>query len=118
MSDLTTYPAIVGQILVRRRSALGLEQAEVAKRMGLSPSTWSRVENGYSGLSVEQLVKVARILGTKPSVLLAEADKARAGLEADNINVLDKRTEQQMGAGSAIVLGAVLGFLIARILAK
>ena len=71
----TTYAVIVGQVLAVRRQHADIDQAAMAAGVGLSQSTWSRIERGASALSIEQLAAAARVLGTTPGALLGHADK-------------------------------------------
>ena len=59
---ITSYATIVGAVIVHRRQVLGMTQAGLAERVGLAPSTWSRVETGTSALSVPQLARAAEVL--------------------------------------------------------
>ena len=82
--------------------------------MGLGQSTWSRIEKGASGMSIEQLAQAAEILEIRSSELIAMAEKVMDDLRAQDINVENKRS----GGASAtsIVLGtAALALLIAAI---
>ena len=71
---VATYPALVGAVLIAKRKELGLSQAEVASTVGLTVSTWSRIENGGSALTIEQLAKAADTLGVAPSSILSAAE--------------------------------------------
>lgn len=52
----------VGQILVARRKALGLTQADVATRLGISQNRWSELENQPGQLTLDRLLRLASIL--------------------------------------------------------
>lgn len=118
MVDRTTYPAVVGQILAKRREVVGLEQTAMAARMGLSQPTWSRIEHGQSALSIEKLAKTAAILETTPGRILQEADEAAEGLRKMNVVVDTERPDQASNTALVVLGGAVLAFLIAKALAK
>lgn len=98
----TTYQAIVGEVIVLRRKDLGLNQADLAKKIGVSQSAWSRVEKGLSNLTVEQLTKVASVLGVAPNQIIAEADQAKVSLELDGIQVAETKSD----ATGWLLLGA------------
>ena len=98
----TTYQAIVGEVIVLRRKDLGLNQADLAKKIGVSQSAWSRVEKGLSNLTVEQLTKVASVLGVAPNQIIAEADQAKVALELDGIQVAETKSD----ATGWLLLGA------------
>lgn len=80
-----SYPAIVGAILLAKRKELGLSQAEMAHALGLNASTWSRVENGDSALTIEQLVSAASALNVRPSSILEAAELKLEELKARGV---------------------------------
>ncbi len=53
----------VGQLLTSRRKALGLTQAQVASRLGISQNRLSELESHPASLSVDRLLALAGILG-------------------------------------------------------
>ena len=55
--------AQVGEALRTRRTARGIKQAELARRLGISPSALSQAERGSRGLSEETLASAYAILG-------------------------------------------------------
>lgn len=104
----TTYQAIVGEIIVQRRKERGLNQEDLAQKVGMSQSAWSRVEKGESNLSLEQLAKVSTALKIKPHDLIAEADKVREALEKNKVKVADNKSD----AAGWLLLGAAAIALI------
>lgn len=109
----TTYVAIIGRILVMKREALFLEQADVARGMGLSQSSWSRIERGDSVINVEQLFGVSEILRSSPSEILKEADTVVASLRSRNVEVQTaKQVKSNSGALALIGLGTLAALVI------
>jgi len=105
---------VVGKVLVRLRRESTLEQAELARRVGVTQSTWSRIENGASSLSLEQLADAAASFGRSPGEVLRTADELAANLEREGITVLRRRNPDPLGSGFALVAGAVIvGVLVA-----
>ncbi len=98
----TTYKAIVSEVIILRRKELGLNQADLAEKIGMSQSAWSRVEKGPSNLTVEQLTKVASALEVAPNHIIAEADQAKIALEHDGIQVAETKSD----ATGWLLLGA------------
>jgi transcriptional regulator with XRE-family HTH domain len=121
IQSATTYPAILGRILSGLREGLGLNQAEVAEAVGVTQSTWSKIERGDSTLSLDQLRAASRFLHTTPGTILDKADDAVAELEARGLKVHGTRIDVPAapgfalisGAALAVLLGAVVGALIA-----
>jgi transcriptional regulator with XRE-family HTH domain len=79
-----THKAIVGKIISNLRRKLQIKQSEVAKEIGINQSTLSRIENGESFLTVEQLIKFARFLKIKPGIVLTEIENTEQRLIRDN----------------------------------
>jgi DNA-binding XRE family transcriptional regulator len=65
LSDLNS----IGRLLIALRITRGMSQAELAKRLGLSPSQVSRDERDeYYGATLEKIQKVFDVLGFKGDV--------------------------------------------------
>jgi transcriptional regulator with XRE-family HTH domain len=52
------------------REALGLSQAELARRANVVPSTMNKLENGARGLDQDWMERLAPLLGVAPAELL------------------------------------------------
>jgi len=61
----------VGRILAAARERLGLSQAELARRLGVSGANLSRIEHG-ADLRVSTLLDVARALQLEPMLVPKE----------------------------------------------
>jgi len=95
----TTYAAIVGIVLVRTRTELALDQSAVAAAVGVTQSTWSRIERGISPLTIEQLRSVSDALHSSPSAITARADALAARVAQVGIHVQLARTPLTMSDG-------------------
>lgn len=71
---VTDSSAVLGAALIKLRTMKGMKQNELAAAMEVGSSTWSRIEKGESKLSIDQLKKVANILGVTPSYILEMAE--------------------------------------------
>lgn len=118
LKPATTYPAIVGRILVNLRKAAGIGQDELAESVGITQSTLSRVERGESALTVDQLARAAKRLGGKASNILEMADNAVEELNDQGINVQYERVHNGIDTGLVLIGAAALGALIAAIICK
>jgi transcriptional regulator with XRE-family HTH domain len=98
MIPATTYAAIVGAVIATYRERLGeMTQAECAKRMKLSPSTWSRIEHGASALTIVQLAQFCDVIGfgrdghrpraLKPQDVLVASETAAGAMREQGIRV-------------------------------
>ncbi|SFS34250.1 helix-turn-helix domain-containing protein [Brevundimonas viscosa] len=77
--------AYVGARISLRRSALGLSQAALAQRIGVSFQQVQKYETGQNRISASRLHRVAGVLGTSVESFFPadpEKDSTRAGLEA------------------------------------
>jgi len=68
--------ATLRKLLVEKRQAAGLSQAEFASRLGRPQAFISRVESGQRRLDVFEFVEVAKALDVDPLSLFAESIKA------------------------------------------
>lgn len=101
-----------------RREELGFEQTDIARNVGVSQSTWSRIERGESAFTLDQLAKAARALGADPGHIVQQADEAVAGLAEMNVIVNPERPNRSAETALTLIGAAVLGFLIAKALSK
>ena len=100
----------------------------MARRVGVSRSTWSRIEAGSSALSMDQLAKAASALDISLGELMLEVDDIVRELRRQDVEVHDSRDQAASasagaargGAGAAVAFlgGAVLGGIIAAMLAN
>lgn len=67
-----------GERIAALRTALGLSQSQLAKKIGLSQATIGKLESGISSGS-SHLHKIARALGTTAEYLTGETNDASAG---------------------------------------
>lgn len=115
--ERTSYPAVVGRIIAMQREQRGLEQSDIATEVGLSQSTWSRIETGQSALTIEQLAMAAKKLGTLPGQILGQADEVTSKLGAMNVTVEPSRPSRS-DAVVAMIAVAVLTILIMKLMSK
>jgi DNA-binding XRE family transcriptional regulator len=67
-----TMRALLARDILRQRRALGLSQAELARRAGIRPETLNRLEQGKHSPSVPTVDKIDR------AIRAAEAERAEA----------------------------------------
>jgi transcriptional regulator with XRE-family HTH domain len=118
LRTVTSYPAIVGQVLTELRRCSGIDQSKLADSVGVTQSTWSRIENGASALTIEQLAIAADVLGVKRSEILELADQSVNELKIRGIEIEDKRISGGLDKGLVILGAAAIGGLIAALLMK
>lgn len=87
VATVTTSSAVLGQVLARLRQSKGIKQNDLAARLGLGTSTWSRVENGDAFLSVEQLMAAAKALDMTPASIMNLVEKVEKHLESNSIKI-------------------------------
>jgi transcriptional regulator with XRE-family HTH domain len=54
---------MVAERLKLLRQALGLEQAEIARRAGISPSAWNNAETGDNRIGISNAIKLRTAFG-------------------------------------------------------
>jgi transcriptional regulator with XRE-family HTH domain len=64
-------------LLIERRKAAGMTQAQLAKRLGKSQSFISRLESGQRRVYVVELLKLAEALGFGAGKVVGALGKAR-----------------------------------------
>jgi transcriptional regulator with XRE-family HTH domain len=107
---IVTYPALVGKILAQQRETRGIKQGELAAKLGLSQSAYSRLESGDSVLNLSQLRNVAMQLGLKPAQLLQWADQYEVQLRQQGVEVISEKPDNP--AAIAIGLGLLAALLM------
>lgn len=73
-SSITPHAAF-GQALRRLRVAAGLSQEQLGLESGVQRNFISLIETGQNQPTITTIFKLASALGTKPSKLLAAAEK-------------------------------------------
>ena len=68
--------AAVGAQIRARRTALRLSQEELGHRVGVTQGAVNQWEAGAANITLENLVKVAAVLGVDPAALLGEQPAA------------------------------------------
>ena len=63
----------IGQRIRERREELGLSQAELARRLGVSQSTVGNYEAGISSPNGENLLRLFDCLETEPNILFQDS---------------------------------------------
>ncbi|MCP4323830.1 MAG: helix-turn-helix transcriptional regulator [Alteromonadales bacterium] len=108
-----TYQAVVGGVLVKLRKELGVDQMLLAKAIGVTQSTWSRIERGESSLSVAQLAKAAEYLRVNSSTVLLEVESAVKQLRKRGVSIaVASSQDAKSKTGIAMIGAAALGALI------
>ena len=98
----TTYSAILGSVLARRRAEIGADQRTMASNLQVSQTTWSRIERGESPITAPQLFEAAHFLGVPPSQFVAEADAIVADLRRADVKIYRHKPKEPSGIGLAL----------------
>ncbi len=109
---------MVGRVLGYLRELNRLDQAVLASAFGISQSTWSRIENGQSALTVDQLARAATALSMQTSQILAMVDQSALKLERKGVRVEYKKPSEDVSPGLVLIGAAALTALLVEILAK
>ena len=123
-SEQTTFSAVLGVVLANLRREKGVEQGEMAQRMGVSQASYSRLESGKSSFSVDQMFLAAIALGISGVELTQRLNNTINSLQVNGVNVvanLRGNTTQAREEGSEVgsmLIGATLGALLVGLLTK
>lgn len=118
MKPATTFPQVLGQVLVLRRRSKKATQHTLANALDLSQSAYSRLERGEAAFNVPQLRRTAAALGTSVSKLFEEAEKGAAGLAKDGVEILEDVPEAQARVRWAWVAPKVIETKVQTVLAQ
>lgn len=110
---VTTYTALMGQLVIELRQRAGWDQQTFADHSGIPQSTLSRIERGEGTITLEHVFQIAKGAGIAPSQLVqAVEDLASKAKEDMAIDVLNKRDKANKLAKTAVIAGAALGTLL------
>lgn len=80
----------LGEVLRRRRDAIGLSQASLADRVGLGRTSITNIEKGVQSVLLHQFLEIAEAIGASPEELLEEAGvRPAAAVERERSDVAD-----------------------------
>jgi transcriptional regulator with XRE-family HTH domain len=105
--------AEIGQRVRELRQRRGFTQVRLAKAMGTSQAALSQVEHGSRGLTVQQVVKLARVLEATPNEILGEGKRRRPSARPQNGKILrrlyriEKLPERQQQAVLKLLDGII-----------
>ena len=121
MQSETTYPAILGQIIRELRKAKGIEQSEIAEKMGINRSSWSQIENGNVMVNIHQLQEIGKNLGREAHQILLDADTIADSMKERGCKVhYDSAKEVQAKSsgsqGLALIGAGLLGLFVGSVL--
>lgn len=110
LAPSASYAEVIGATLVVTREERGVLQWAVAEAVGVSGSTWSRIERGKSALAVDQLARAAAALGVTPGAVASRADAAARALRGRGVAVVNIResAEEAMGNGRVPIDDAIV----------
>ncbi len=94
MAKIKIQPAIAARIILATvlrgiRKNQGQNQSQIAAKLGMQQSGWSRIERGDSAPTVSQMGKIARALNTTVPIIMGKADQIRDVAEKRGVVVLD-----------------------------
>ena len=83
----------LGSVIKKNRIASGISQSDLAKKMDLTRTYLSLLENGKRFPSWETLEKIACLLSVKPSKLIMEANLSKYDDDFEFVCLLSKIIE-------------------------
>lgn len=122
--NLTTFSGALGAFVRSKRTELGLEQSDLAEKLGLSQASYSRIEAGKANISVDHMCQIAKALNIRYGDFLASYANYVERLEENGVAVVpaqrgnSKGAEEQQQGNGKMVLGAALGALAVAILSN
>ena len=109
---------ILGSLISQRWEQTGRTQQIFFQETGISTGTWSRLMRGKAHFQIEDLRSACSALGCSVSQLTAEADLAEEALsEQEDVRIISKQEgKEDDSVWPTIIAGAVLAFLLAKVL--
>lgn len=103
------YSVLVGKIIEKLRRERELTQSQMAERLQIGQSAYSRLEAGQSAMTLPQLRKVARVMDMSPHQIMEKTEQAAQRLRAQGVEVPDEKAESPLEkAGILVALGLLL----------
>ena len=123
--NLVSYSSVLGVVVANKRKEVGIEQGDMAERMGLSQASYSRLESGKSTFSVDQMFQCAEAMNVKVEELFQLVVNMVKNLDSDEEVVVQaqprgnaSKAKSGTGNGTAFVAGAALTALIIGLASK
>lgn len=104
------YSALLGQLIKQLRLSKGIDQLAMAAALGISQSSYSRIESGDTNMNVWQLRGCAEQLGVSPSSLLKRVEVHQVQLQSEGVEIV---SEKRSNPTAAIIGLAILAALLA-----
>lgn len=120
----TTFSAVLGIVLANLRKEFGVEQGDMAVRMGVSQASYSRLETGKANFSVDQMYQAATALEVSGEEISRRLNRTIENLIANNISVVPQvrgsttQAKQEAPGVGQFVAGAALGALLIGLLSN
>lgn len=114
--NITTYNAIVGAVLRQYRERLGSEQQDISSALGITRSSYSRLETGQTALSLSQLCQLAPLFKIRPSTFVSQVEHASQNMALGGVDIRHERKPTVDGGLTNILMGAALAALVAQLL--
>lgn len=114
MPSKPPFPAIslqhiLGRVIADFRVHKKLDQAALAKQLGMSAANLSRIETGLANLTVEQLFYICRMLDEQPSQMIRLVELIWREMEDQGVKVIfTKMQPESTGRGYIEVAGDVI----------
>ena len=107
-----------GQLIALKRKDLGMDQRELAKKLGIKQPALSRIERGESSVNTAMLMKLAPALQMSLTELIGEFEREKIRLEEnESIEVRAKKDLPKNNAtlGKVLLGGAALALLLSAV---
>ena len=85
----------IGNRLLAARKRLGMTQAEVAERAGISDRTYADIERGGVNMRIETFLRICQTLSVSPDDILTEERASTALQQEELLRQLDRCSPAQ-----------------------
>lgn len=84
-------PAEMGAVVAELRRQAGMDEAEIAQRLGIDPPDVGRIERGERRLSAWELSVLAELLGVEPGLIVGREQPGPVLLRSGGANEMALR---------------------------
>ena len=107
-----------GQLIAAKRKNLGMDQKDLAKKLGIKQPALSRIERGESSVNTVMLMKLSAALKISPTELIGEFEREKKRLESEES--IEMRAKKDLPTnkatlGKVLLGGAALALLLGAI---
>lgn len=100
----------MGERIKKYRNNLNLTQEEASELLGIAYSSYTKIENGFQGPSLDLLIKISDLYSVKLDYLI-HGDVEYKLDKSDKINAIIKIADKNKLEHASIIIGKILDLI-------